>query len=162
MNWADYVIVGIIGTSAVVSTLRGFFSEAFSLAAWIAAFWIAVTYTKPLASHFSGLITLYSVRVGVAFLALLIVTLLVATLVNFLIGQLIDKTGITATDRMLGMVFGIARGVIIIAVLILLAGLTRFPQESWWQQSLLIGHFQMIAMEIRKLLPPEISSNFIY
>lgn len=162
MNWADYTILGIIGISAVVSTLRGFFSEAFSLLGWVLAFWVALTYTRPLAAHLPELIAIHAVRLGVAFFALLVTTLLVAALVSFLIGQLVDTTRITGTDRLLGIVFGIARGVIIIAVLILLAGLTPFPQDPWWHQSLLIDHFQVIAMEMRKFLPPDIGSYFNY
>lgn len=162
VNWVDWAILGIIGLSAAISTLRGFFREALSLLGWVLAFWVALTYTQPLALHLSGLIAIHSLRLGVAFFALFLATLLVVTLVNFLIWQLIDKTGITGTDRMLGVVFGIARGVIIVAVLILLAGLTPLPQDSWWQQSVLIDHFQMIAMELRKLLPPDIGSYFSY
>lgn len=162
MNWADYVILGIIGISAAISTLRGFFREALSLLGWALAFWVALTYTPPLASHLSELLTIHSLRLGVAFFALFLATLLVVSLVNFLIGQLIDKTGITGTDRVLGIVFGVARGVIIVSVLILLAGLTPFPKASWWQQSLLIDHFEMMAVEIRKLLPPDIGSFFDY
>ncbi|MGF1616014.1 MAG: CvpA family protein [Gammaproteobacteria bacterium] len=162
MNWVDYTILGIIGLSALVSTLRGFFKEAFSLLGWVLAFWVALTYTSPLAAHLSGLISIPSVRLGAAFFVLFVVTLLVVTLVNFLIGQLIEKTGITATDRLLGVVFGVARGVIIVAVIVLLAGLTTLPQEPWWRESSLIAHFQVIAMELRKLLPPGIASYFSY
>jgi membrane protein required for colicin V production len=162
VNWTDYAILGIIGISAAISTLRGFFREALSLLAWVLAFWVALTYTQPLASHLSGLITIHSLRLGVAFFALFFATLLMMTLVNFLIWQLVDKSGITGTDRALGVVFGITRGVIIIAMLILLAGLTPFPQDPWWQQSLLIDHFQVIALEIRKLLPPDIGGFFSY
>ncbi len=162
MNWADYVVLGLIGISAAISTVRGFFREALSLLGWILAFWVALTYTPPLASHFSRLLTIQSLRLGVAFLALLLATLLVVTLVNFLIGQFIDKTGITATDRMLGVVFGVARGVIIVSVLVLLAGLTPFPKAPWWQQSLLIDHFEVMAIAFRKLLPPDIGSFFDY
>jgi membrane protein required for colicin V production len=162
VNWADYAILGIIGVSAVISTLRGFFSEVFSLLGWMLAFGVALGYTRPLAWHLSGLIASHSVRLGVAFLALFIATLLVAMLVNFLIGQLLDKSRITATDRALGVVFGIARGVIIIAVLILLAGLTPLPQNPWWHQSLLIDHFQVIAMGFRRFLPPDIGDYFNY
>lgn len=162
MNWVDYAILGVIGVSAVISVLRGFFSEALSLLGWILAFAVSVTYTPALAWHLSGLITVHPLRLAVAFIALFIATLVMVALIGFLLGQLFDRTGIRRTDRALGMVFGIARGVIIVAVLILLAGLTPFPDDLWWQQSILIDHFQVIAMGIRRLLPPDVGNYFNY
>ena len=162
MNWVDYAILAIILISAVISILRGFLSEALSLFGWVLAFWVALTYTHAFSAQLTGMITVPSIRLGVAFFVLLLITLVVVALVSFLIGQLVDRTGITGTDRMFGAVFGIARGVLIIAILVLLAGLTPFPEDPWWRNSTLIGHFQVIAMEIRKLLPPDIAGYFSY
>ena len=63
---------------------------------------------------------------------------------------------------MLGVVFGVARGAVIVAILVLLAGLTPVPQDSWWQQSQLLGYFQDFALWMRDFLPPEFSKNISY
>lgn len=94
-----------------------------------------------------------------AFAILFVGTVLVGGLVNFLAGQLVAKTGLTATDRALGVLFGIARGIVIVAVLVLLAGLTALPQEPWWQEGLLLGHFQDMALWLRSFLPANIAEN---
>ena len=73
------------------------------------------------------------------FPGLFISILLLGALVNYLASKLVAKTGLAVTDRMLGVAFGVARGVVIVAILVLFAGLTPMPQDSWWQSSQLIG-----------------------
>ena len=92
----------------------------------------------------------------------MIVTLVIGGLVNYLIIQLVERTGMSGTDRLIGMVFGAARGVLLVAVLVLLAGLTPMPEEGWWLQSSLVGYFEELAFWLRDLLPPEISGRFRY
>jgi membrane protein required for colicin V production len=160
MVWIDVVILVIIALSAVISVIRGFVREALSLAAWILAFWVALTFSGDLAALFSKHISTPSVRMIAAFAILFIVTLLLAALVSHFAAQLVKKTGLSGTDRMLGVIFGIARGVVIVALLVLLAGLTPLPADPWWKESIFIVHFQTIALWILGFLPPDIASNF--
>ena len=72
-------------------------------------------------------------------------TLIVGAIVNFVIAQLVDKTGLTGTDRVLGAAFGLLRGVLIVAaVLFFLDTFTNFEQTEWWKESKLIPHFGFI------------------
>ena len=160
MNWVDYAILGIIGLSALISLVRGFVRETVSLLIWVGAFVIAWTYFREMAAYLSGWIETPSLQLGVAFVLLLLVVLILGGLVGFLIGQLVDKTGLSGTDRLLGMVFGAARGAVLVSILVLLAGLTPFPQDPWWMQSLLIPHFQDLAIWLLSLLPPEVAEYF--
>ncbi len=162
MNWADYVILGVILLSALISLLRGFVREAFSLGTWILGFWIAFSFFRELSVHFEPWIAVSSVRLGVAFGALLLATLLIGALVGYLAGQLVDKTGLSGTDRLLGTFFGVARGGLIVAILILLAGLTPLPEDRWWHESLLIPHFQQLAVWLQGLLPADFGDQFHY
>ena len=94
-------------------------------------------------------------------LAILIIgVLLVGGLVTYLIGELVVRTGLSGTDRLLGTVFGAARGVLLVAVLVLMAGLTPLPQDLWWQQSELIGYFEEAAIWLRELLPEDVAERF--
>lgn len=161
MIWADYIILGIIGLSAVISLVRGFVREALSLAVWVLAFWVAWTFFRELAEQIDWF-TLPSVRLGVSFAILFIATLMLGALVNFLMGQLVDKTGLSGTDRLIGIFFGAARGALLIAVLVLLAGLTPFPNDPWWHESQLIGYFQELALWLKELLPPDIGEKFSF
>ena len=87
---------------------------------------------------------------------------MLTALVNYLAGQLVEKTGLSGTDRMLGVIFGVARGGVIVAILVLLAGFTAVPQDAWWGQSMLIHHFQEMAIWIRSYLPAEFASQIKY
>ena len=162
MAWLDVVILGLILLSALISLVRGFVREAFSLAIWVLAFWISWSFFRDLEVPLRGWIDSPTVRLAIAFAVLMIVTLVVGGLVNYLIIQLIERTGMSGTDRLVGMVFGTARGVLLVAVLVLLAGLTPMPQEAWWHESSLVGYFEELAFWLRDLLPPEFADRFRY
>lgn len=159
LTWPDYVIIGIILVSTLISLVRGFVREALSLALWVIAFWVAQMFFRELSEHLTQWIKVPSLRMGAAFAILFIGVLILGGLVTFLLAQLIDATGLSGTDRFIGMLFGIARGVLLIAALILLAGLTPFPNDPWWRESVLIGQFQGVAEWLRSLLPDDIAQR---
>jgi membrane protein required for colicin V production len=160
MIWVDYFIIGTIVVSALVSLLRGFVREALSLAIWVLAFWVAWTFFRDLAPSFAHWVSTPSVQFGIAFGLLLIATLLVGGIVNYLVGRMIDETGLSGTDRMLGMVFGIARGALVVAILVLLARATPLPQDPWWRESALLGHFDRMAEWLLDFLPADQAAWF--
>lgn len=162
MPWLDYVLLGIILISALISLARGFVREAFSLAIWILAFWISWSFFRELQVHFQPWIDSPTIRLGIAFILLMAATLIIGGMVNYLIIQLIERTGMSGTDRFIGMVFGVARGVLLNAILVLLAGLTTLPQEAWWKVSQLIPYFQELALWLRNLLPNDLAQYFQY
>lgn len=162
MIWVDMVIPLIIAISALFSLIRGFVREALSLAGWLAAFWIALNFAKNLADLFLSAISTPSLRIVVAFTILFVVTLVLAALINHLACQLVKRTGLTGTDRMIGMIFGMVRGAVVVSVLVLLAGLTTMPQDPWWQKSMLIGHFQHLAVWLQTNIAPEIADGLLY
>ena len=157
--WVDYILLGVIAISALLSLWRGFVTEAISLFSWIAGLWVAVVFFQDLAGLMQDWIDTPTIRDVTAFASLFVGTVLVGGLVNFLAAQLVAKTGLTATDRALGVLFGIARGVVVVAVMVLLAGLTALPQDPWWREAVLLGHFQDVALWLRSFLPVNIAEN---
>ena len=142
MNWADYAILAILLISSLISLKRGFVKEALSMANWVLAFFIAVTFRDPLASLLVEHIVTPSLREMVAFAVLFAATLIVGAMVNHLIGEVVRMTGLAGTDRFLGVIFGVIRGfVVIMAVLILSPTILSIDQDPWWQESLLIPKF---------------------
>ncbi len=153
MQYADYIVFAIIGISILVGAIRGFVKEAFSLAVWAAAFLIAFQYSGALAMHLENQIELPSVRTSLAFAGLFISVLLVGGLLTFLVGKLVEKTGLSGTDRLLGGVFGGVRGVALVLAIMLFAGLTPVPQDPWWQQSRSIQSLMPLAEWVAQYLP---------
>lgn len=141
MNWLDYVFIGIIAASAAISLVRGFVREVLSIIVWIAAFWISIHFAGQLASYLGSYLDSPTLRLVIAFAGLFIVVLVTGELVSYLASTLVGKTGLSGTDRLLGMVFGGLRGALIVGLLVLLAGLTTVPRERWWQESVLATEF---------------------
>ena len=140
----DYGIIGIIAFSVLVSLLRGFVREVLSLASWVLAFFIANHFYPYLSAYLTQLESGY-LRNGAAMGILFVATLIVCAIVNFAVAQLVDKTGLSGTDRVLGAAFGLLRGVLIVAaILFFLDTFTNIKQSEWWQQSQLIPHFGFI------------------
>ena len=130
----DYIIIGSIVFSVLVSLLRGFVREVMSLASWVVAFFIASNFYVYLA----GLLT------SIEFL--FIASLIVGSIVNYVLGQLVDRTGLSGTDRVLGACFGLLRGVLIVAaMLFFLDTFTASNQSDWWKESKLIPHFRFVV-----------------
>ena len=162
MIWVDYAILTIIGISAFISILRGFIREALSLLGWIIAIWVSLSFAENVAALLVDKISVPSVRTASAFLILFVACLLVAGVVNYLAGKLVEKTGLSGTDRMLGVVFGTVRGAVVVGILVLLAGFTAVPEDPWWDQSILLKHFETMAVELRGFLPPDVAANINY
>jgi membrane protein required for colicin V production len=159
MIWVDYVIIGIVVLSALIGFARGLIREVLSLAIWIGAVFIAWTYFKEVAIHLTPWISTPSVRLGAAFLIILFVVLILGAIVGHLFTLLVEKTGLTGTDRLLGVLFGGARGILVVAMLVFLGGLTPLPDDPWWEQSALLGRFQVLAERILGEIPPAVADK---
>ncbi|HAD30035.1 MULTISPECIES: CvpA family protein [unclassified Methylophaga] len=159
MNWVDYLIIGIILISSGISIVRGFIKEVLSLISWIVAIWVAFMFFANFASLLTPYIDTATLRLFIAFFVLFVVTLILGALVNHLISQLVEKTGLSGTDRALGVIFGILRGAAIVTILVLAAGVTPMPSDSWWQNSLLLQHFEDLAIWVKQFLPADVAEH---
>ena len=153
MIWVDYTIIGLILVSSVIGLLRGLIREAFSLVIWVFAIWVGLTFSREFSSFLEGLIDYPSARIAAAFAVLFFITLILGALISYLLGELVKKTGLTGSDRFAGMIFGIARGLVVVAIIIMLAGLTPLPEDPWWKESVLIPPFQTFAVWLRDHIP---------
>ena len=159
MIWIDYALIGIIIISSVIGLFRGLIKEAFSLVIWVSAAWVALTFSRNLSPFLDDLIASPSLRISAAGCILFLITLIFGAVISYLLTELVKKTGLTGSDRLLGMVFGIARGLVISAISVMLAGMTPLPEEPWWNESSLIPHFQSLAVWVRDHIPPGLLDN---
>ncbi|WP_263144240.1 CvpA family protein [Pseudomonas alcaligenes] len=144
-TWVDWAIIAIIAVSSLISLKRGFVKEALSLLTWIIAGVVAWMFGGALSQYLAEYIQTPSARVIAACVILFVATLLVGAMINFLIGELVRVTGLSGTDRFLGMVFGAARGGLLVVIAVGLLSLAPVQQDPWWQQSSLLPHFLMVA-----------------
>ncbi|MFT3741617.1 MAG: CvpA family protein [Gammaproteobacteria bacterium] len=156
LNWIDFAILGIILLSALVSLIRGFVREALSLLVWIFALWMAFRYYNWAAARFLSGVESAHIRGPLAFLLIFLVIVILGAIFNFILSGMLYKTGLSGTDRLLGLMFGVARGILLVAVLILAAEMTAASDNALWNESQLIPQFQGLVEWIRSLVPSEI------
>jgi len=157
LNWADWTLIVIITLSSLMSLKRGFIKEALSLATWVVAFVVARTFHTNFQTLLIGSIEEPILRVISAFGILFVGTLLVGAGVNFIVGALIRLTGLTPIDRMLGVVFGLARGLILSIVIVAILRLTPMSASDWWVDSVMIENLAILEQWSRSVF--ESSSN---
>lgn len=153
MTAFDFVVIGVVGLSAVLAFLRGFVRVVVSLAAWVAAVVAAVHF----AEFGGGLLPDFgespATRYLVAFALILVGVLILGALVGYLLSRLVRAVGLGFLDRSLGAIFGVARGLLIAVILVLLAGMTTAPKTDWWQNSLTSPALTTAALMLRPWLP---------
>ncbi len=158
MVWVDVAILIIVGISTLISLIRGFVKEALSLVVWGGAFVVALVFSPQMGEFLQQWITEPTLNRLAAYTSLFVATLLVGGLLNYLVGQFIKSTGLSGTDRTIGAVFGIFRGVVIVAALLMIAGYTTVPQSSWWRESMFIEHLEPVASWLKEQVSDDIAT----
>lgn len=159
MTVFDYAVLAIVGLSILLSMMRGFLREVLALAGWVAAFFVARTYTLELAPLLPEAIPNESLRLLAAFVILFLATLLVASLLAIALSEVFKKVGLGWLDRWLGAVFGLARGVVIVGVLVLLAGLTGLPQDVRWRNAMFSAPLEALVMSSLPWMPQGVAKH---
>lgn len=157
LNVTDYVIIGVIFVSTIISLLRGFVKESISLTIWVIGFLVSLRFYQDLAVFLEPYISSSGLKNIISFVAIFLVVLIIGSLFNFLLSFIIEKTGLSGTDRLLGMLFGFAKGVLLVSVLLLVISSTSFVQDDWWKSSSLIEYFQPIVDWLRTFLPEKMT-----
>lgn len=143
--WVDYSIVGVIGLSMATGLFRGFIKELVALCAWILAIGLALMYSPALQPKFQPYIHDKTACLVFAFIAILLATILLGGLVNALLSFILRRSGLSSSDRILGMGFGLARGVFIVALMMLVVKVTTASHEDYTQKSRLYAKFDPLV-----------------
>lgn len=162
MTLFDYVVLAVVGLSVFLSVLRGFVREILSLAGWVIAFLVARMYTLQLEPLLPAAIPGDSLRLLAAFLILFLATLLVASLLAIALSEIFKKIGLGWLDRSLGAFFGLARGVLIVWIMVLLGGLTPLPQDPVWRGALLSAPLEALVAYALPWLPQGVAKHIKY
>lgn len=159
MTIADWLIVLTVVTSVVIGLFRGFVVEVMALVVWALALLAAALLAPKLTDALSGSVESPSARIFLAYALIFVGTLLIGAIITWLLRKLVRSTGLSGTDRLLGGVFGIARGAVLVVLVVLMLGLTPFPRDAWWRESRLLPQVIVMAERARAWLPERIAAQ---
>lgn len=153
VNWFDFVAFAILGISVVLGLLRGFVREFIALVVLLIAVSAAAHFSEQIANNWLAFIKTPSARQPIAFVSLFLLVWVLGAILNQLVGKVVAKAGISFGNRLLGMIFGIARGIFIVGFVIMLLVYTPAKTYQWWSESILIPYFDPLVQRMEPLMP---------
>lgn len=153
LNMVDYVILGMIALSIITGLFRGFVKEIIALSVWILAIWFGITYADQLAPWIRPYVSDKTAVFAGGFVVILLATLIVGGIISGMFGFLLRRSGLSGTDRLLGMGFGFIRGVFMISLIILVINMTSFAKDRLVIQSSLYPCFKPVVNWMNGFMP---------
>lgn len=162
MTLFDYFVLAVLAVSLLVGVTRGVVSEILALVAWVAAFIAARLWAVPAGNLLLADLPDPMWRQLAGFVGVFVAVLMGFALLRWLTTLLLKAAGLRPLDRMLGALFGVARGVLVMLALVMLAGLTPLPQQQWWRQAMFAPPLETGVLAVKPWLPPELAKRIQY
>jgi len=162
MTAFDFAVIVIVGLSTVFAFWQGFVRMMASLAAWVIGIVAAIRMSSGVGSLLPDFGESAALRYVIAFTLILVIVLLVGALIGLLVSRLAHAVGLGFVDRILGAITGVARGILVVVLLVLVAGVTALPRTDWWQNSVWSPAFVAGALSLRPWLPKLWADNLDY
>jgi len=163
MNAFDLLLLAVVISFAVIGALRGLVREVLSLMTWVLACFIAWIFSGSVQGLFKGTFANPEIRLVVGFALLFIVVFVIGTVASHIIHKiLLSRRVFHIPNLILGGAMGVARGVVVIVLAFLLAGITSIPQRPWWREAMFAPVFQKLAVYTARLLPQDIARHIHY
>ena len=160
MTAFDYVVVAIVSASVLLGVWRGVVGEVIALVAWVLAFFVAKWWGDEVARVvFAGVITDPALRIVAAWVAVFVVVLLLMALLRLAVRGLLKALGLSPTDRLLGVIFGLARGLLIVLVLVAVGGMLSLAKEKWWSDAYFSAPLETAVLAGKPWLPPDVAKR---
>ncbi|MHA4867149.1 CvpA family protein [Duganella sp. PWIR1] len=159
MTIFDYLVIFVLVTSVIIGVVRGLVKEVLSLAGWVVAFVVANAYAAQLAQMLPAAVPGEVLRLILAFIALFIGARILMGLLSLALDALLDAGGLSMIDRLLGVVFGLARGLVIVLAGVILCGMTSLPQQPFWKEALLSPYAEVGARMVKGFLPAAMAQH---
>ena len=162
MIWIDYAIIGLLATALIIGLLRGFNLEVFSLAFWVLATGIGLSFSREFSIFLDSSIHQPAPKIAASFALLFLITLVVGALIRLLLGASLNKPKVSFIARLGGMIAGAVHGMVAMVIIVLLAGMTPMPNDLWWAESKMLPPFQLCAVWLRDHIPSELAAYIHY
>jgi membrane protein required for colicin V production len=158
----DYGVLAVVAASVLLGLWRGVVSEVLALAAWVAGFVAARAWAESVSKLFAGVVSEPALRYAAGFAVVMLAVLIAFALARLLLKLLLRAVGLGLVDRLLGAGFGVLRGMLIVLVAVLIAGMTALPHAAWWQESSLAPPLETAVVAAKPWLPREIAKRIRY
>jgi membrane protein required for colicin V production len=155
MTAFDYAVLTAIAASVLLGLWRGVVSEILALAAWVVAFLVARAEASVVASWLTGQIAEPGMRMAAAYGLIFVGVLLVFAIARKLISLMLKAVGLGVLDRLLGAAFGVLRGILVVLMAVLVAGMTPLPKGDWWRDAMLAPPLETVVIAAKPWLPAE-------
>lgn len=152
MNWTDYALIALLAVSCIVGLVRGLLREVISLVSWLAAVWLAWTFGSTLEPHLGGALQDAAVRPWAARAIIFVAVLLVGAGVGTIVTHFVRLSIFSSLDRLLGLVFGLLRGAVVLGVLAIGCHALRLHEEPWYRNSTLTPYAEQAGNVLRGLV----------
>jgi membrane protein required for colicin V production len=152
MTGADVSIVLVLLASTIVGLLRGFIREAASLVCWIVGIWAAWKFGPLVEPHLGGLLAEPKVAPWIGRLAVLVLVLLVGWILGLLLSYFTSSVGMGPIDRVIGLLFGVVRGAVLVGLMIIGGELLHLNHEPWWGRSKLVPYGETVGDWLRAMV----------
>ena len=162
MTAFDYAVLALIGASVLLGLWRGVASEMLALVAWVAGFVAARQFGREVGVLYAPWIADPALMMAAGFATVFLTVLVVFALGRFVVSLLLRAVGLGVLDRLLGAVFGVARGVLMALAAVLVGGMTSLPKEPWWQGAVLAPPLETAVIAAKPWLPPDVTKRIRY
>ena len=150
MTTVDYILAAAVLLSVLFGAIRGFLRESIALLGWLVGLWLAWRYANVVQPYLGGALAGTELQVWLARALVLLAVVIASWIIGSLLSWLVQRSGLTLTvDRVLGSVFGLVRGAVIVGFAVMLGQAAELGREPWWKASLLMPLGEEMATVLR-------------
>jgi membrane protein required for colicin V production len=161
MNGADYLFVVIVLFSVTAGAIRGFLREAILLLSWLVGLWVAWHYAHVVGPYLGGALDSPVLREWAGRIALLAAIVFAGSILAAFVAWLLHRnSGLAATDRLMGALFGVVRSLVIVGVVVMAGRGLAMQDEAWWESSRLMPYAEHAAAWLERYAEPAVGPLF--
>jgi len=153
MAATDWILIAALAASMLLGALRGLVYEVLSVMGWIAAFLLAQWFSPDVAEKLPMQNSGEALRYAAAFVLVFIASVFIAGLISALMKKIISVVGLRPVDRMMGAIFGLFRGLILLLALSVVVHMTALQESDWWLESQGGPMLMTLLKGLRPMLP---------
>jgi membrane protein required for colicin V production len=163
VNFFDIGLLAMVAIFASIGAWRGFVREVMALVTWVLAILIAWIFAPDLTGSFEGISRDPALQQVLSFIVIFIGVFIVGTVVSLVLNRLVlKKEALKVPNILMGGVLGTVRGVVVIVIAFMLAGLTPLPGSDWWRSARLAPYFERLAIQASAYIPRDIARHIRY